>query len=333
MATGTTWGPTRTNSPPAPRVAETRSALLENFDEEVAAKLRVRRDQAQEALDNRRSLLWKLTQAELGERARFQAGEPRFELPAGQFRGHYHLLWAEAERTGTYFYREDHPLALALLDEARSRDLPPARLIIDSAGQRVAALERFRGAGGQLCLARLKVDSAQTEEFLLLAAQTGRGDWLDPDQCEKLLGLPARLEPPREGLTPANWQEALEPQVDQRLKQVETRNGAYFDEESGKLDAWAEDLKSSNERELKDIERELREAKAAKKAAATLQARLDGEKAVKALEARRNKMRRELYEQQDCIGKRRDDLIAEIEQQLRAHHSLESLFSVQWDLV
>lgn len=314
------------------RMSETRTALLENFDEEVAAKLRVRRDKAQEALDHRRSLLWRLTQAELDGKARFHGEEPRFEVTEGAFRGHYHMLWPQADEAGATFYREEHPLASKLLQQALGRNLPPSRLVFSATGQKVSVLDGFRGAAGQLCLAKLRVDSVETEEFLVLAAHTVDGRELDPGQCEKLLGLVARAEAPEGAAKSVDWKPAFADQVRQRLGEVERRNTSYFEEESAKLDAWAEDLKLSLERELTDLGRQIREAKAAKKTGTTLQEKLDGEKAVKALEAKRSKLRRELYEQQDEIDGRRGDLIAEIEGQLKTEHGLETLFTVQWVL-
>ncbi|MBS1984513.1 MAG: DEAD/DEAH box helicase, partial [Bdellovibrionales bacterium] len=314
------------------RMTETRTALLENFDEEVAAKLRVRRDKAQEALDHRRSLLWRLTRTELDGKARFHGEEPRFEVMEGADQGHYHMLWPQADEVGATFYREEHPLASRLLQQTLGRILTPSRLVMESDHQKSSVLEAFKGTSGQLCLAKLRVDSVETEEFLMLAARTEDGRDLDPEQCEKMMGLTARMEPSATAATRADWQPAFADQVRQHLGEVERRNTTYFEEESAKLDAWAEDLKLSLERELADLGRQIRDAKAAKKIATSLQEKLDGEKAVKALEARRNKLRRDLYEQQDQIDARRGELIAEIEGQLKTQHVLEKLFVIQWEL-
>ena len=43
---------------------------------------------------------------------------------------------------------------------------------------------------------------------------------------------------------------------------------------------------------------------------------------MKNLEAKRNKLRRDLYDQQDAIDAQRNDLIAEIEGQLKQRHTL-----------
>lgn len=54
---------------------------------------------------------------------------------------------------------------------------------------------------------------------------------------------------------------------------------------------------------------------------------------MKNLEAKRNKMRRDLYDQQDAIDAQRNDLITEIEQQLKQRHSLLPLFRLRWRII
>lgn len=53
----------------------------------------------------------------------------------------------------------------------------------------------------------------------------------------------------------------------------------------------------------------------------------------KRAEARRTQKRRELYEAQDAIDARRDELIENIERQLEQSDRLESLFTVRWSVV
>lgn len=65
----------------------------------------------------------------------------------------------------------------------------------------------------------------------------------------------------------------------------------------------------------------------------TLTDKLAAQKALKNLEARRNKLRRDLYDQQDAIDAQRNDLIAEIEKQLKRQHSLLPLFRLRWRII
>ncbi len=66
--------------------------------------------------------------------------------------------------------------------------------------------------------------------------------------------------------------------------------------------------------------------------ARSLNDKLAAQKEMKTLEAKRNKLRRDLYDQQDAIDAQRDDLISEIEKQLKQAHSLLPLFKLRWRL-
>lgn len=57
---------------------------------------------------------------------------------------------------------------------------------------------------------------------------------------------------------------------------ISERNGKLFEEEAAKLDGWADDLKVGLEREIKDLDRQLKEARRAARAALTLEEKLAG---------------------------------------------------------
>lgn len=60
--------------------------------------------------------------------------------------------------------------------------------------------------------------------------------------------------------------------------------------------------------------------------------KLAGQKQVKALESQRNTKRRALFDAQDEIDRRREQLIAEIEGKLQQRVSQTTLFSIRWTL-
>jgi hypothetical protein len=67
-------------------------------------------------------------------------------------------------------------------------------------------------------------------------------------------------------------------------------------------------------------------------AALTLEEKLAGQKQIKALDAERGKRRRALFDAQDEIDRRREQLIAEVEGKLQRKVCSESLFSVRWEV-
>lgn len=61
--------------------------------------------------------------------------------------------------------------------------------------------------------------------------------------------------------------------------------------------------------------------------------KLAGEKEVKALESQCNAKRRALFDAQDEIDRRREQLIAEIEGKLQQHVSQKMLFTIRWTMI
>ena len=316
------------------RMVQTREVLLEHFDEDVSARLRVHRDKALETLSNREQCLLELTRAELDGEARFETERPRFLYSGTRARqGWYHFDWKEAEKNGDTFYRQDHPLAAHVIQLALSRDHPPATLRLEYAAYRqvISVLKPLLGASGWIELSKLTVESLDTEEFLIFAARTDSGQALDEEICRKLMLLPAKVE--NSSPDPAPDMSALrQAEIQGRIKLVEDRNGKFFDEEVLKLDRWSDDLKQGLEREIKELDKQIREARRMAALAGSLQDKLEAQKSLKALETTRNRKRRELFDAQDAIDARRDELIRRIEKQLRQHHTLKSLFSFRWRL-
>jgi adenine-specific DNA-methyltransferase len=316
------------------RMAQTRQTLLENFDEDVSARLRVHRDRTLESLGERERWLLELTRTELDGHARCEPTRPRFQYTGPHAReGWYHFDWREAERNGDTFYRQDHPLASYVIQQAIARELPTAALRLDYAGhgQVVSILKPYVGASGWLELSKLTVESLDVEEFLIFAARAADGRALDDETCVKLMLLPASEEGPAKEAVP-DLSAIREAEVKTRLKQVEERNGRFFDEEVLKLDGWSDDLKQGLEREIKDLDRQIREFRKTSALAAALKDKLEAQKALKSLESERNRKRRELFDAQDAIDAQRDELIGRIEKQLRQRHTVKPLFAFRWRL-
>jgi ERCC4-related helicase len=316
------------------RMAQTRVLLLENFDEDVSARLRVHRDKTLESLGERERWLLELTRTELNGHAKFEPERPRFQYTGPHAReGWYHFDWKEAEKNGDTFYRQDHPLAARVIQEAIARNLSSASLRMDyeGHGQVISVLKPLLGRSGWLELSKLTVESLDVEEFLVFAAQTDDGITLDDETCRKLMLLPAAIEGAVAGSI-LDLSSVRQTEVQSRMKHVEERNGRFFDEEVLKLDCWSDDLKQGLEREIKELDRQIREARKTSALAALLKDKLEAQKTLKLLEGERNRKRRELFDAQDAIDGQRDELIKRIEGQLRQRHAVKPVFCFRWRL-
>lgn len=320
----------------AARMTDTRQALLDNFDEEVHARLKIHRDQALSALTERQQWLLALTRQELDGDASFEVDRPRFEYTGPLARkGHYHLDWREAEQLGDVFFRPDHELAQHLIELAATRELGVGDMAFDYSGHGgvVRALEPLVGQSGWLELSRLTVASLDTEEFLVLAGETDDGGSLDDELCRKLLSLRGHASQSMCSAVATGSLSALrERRVEELLGEVNARNGRHFDEEVAKLERWADDLRSGLERELKELDRQISEARRASLASGALADKLAAQRALKGLEGTRAAKRRDLFDAQDAIAARRDEMIAGIERQLEQRNTLQRIFTIRWAL-
>lgn len=116
------------------------------------------------------------------------------------------------------------------------------------------------------------------------------------------------------------------------MSSIERRNLRHFTDETEKLDGWADDQKVSLEREIKELDRRIKETRTKSKGAATLAEKLDAQKEQRELETQRDRKRRELFARQDEIQARRDALIDGLEKQLAQRISQATILSSQWYL-
>jgi superfamily II DNA/RNA helicase len=315
------------------RLAATRQALFEHFDEDVRSRLKISQEKTLECLSQRERWLLDLTRFEMDGEAQFDEERPRFRYSGPHARhGWYNLDWKAADKANEHFYRPDHPLAVRLIEQAVGRKLPAVEMTFDYTNHpsKISILEPLVGQSGWLEVSKLTVEAVETDEFLILAARTDGNKPLDDDICRKLLSLPGVTG--GQPVTSPDLSALRDGEVKARLGEIENRNGEFFDEEVLKLDRWSEDLKLSLERDIKDLDKQIRELRRTAALAQSLQDKLTHQKQVRELERRRNTRRRELFDAQDSIDLQREDLIAKIEKQLQQRSSCHALFTIRWGL-
>jgi ERCC4-related helicase len=330
-------------------MVKARQTLLENFDEEVQDKLRVRAEDSRSARSRFERMLMDLSRAELGDCASFDvdgfdlrrapdgieasglSGIDGSVIPLGR----YEL----PRRSGdAHLYRINHPLALWLTQQAKARALDGAKLVFDydGYGTKVSTLEPYRGKAGWLTLKLISVEAlGNQEQHLLVAASTTDGVPLAEEDPEKLLRLPATTQ--AAGLFNNAGNASLVVDVASRkielLREINQRNLGYFEQEVQKLDAWADDLKLGLEQEIKEIDREIKEVRRTAATSPTLEEKLAHQKRQRELEGKRSKLRRELFIRQDEVEAQRNDLISQLEVQLQQQVEERAVFTIEWELV
>ena len=320
-------------------MAQTRQKLLENFDDEVREKLKTRDEQARTQLRKFEADLMRLARHELDGVANFES-DNAFELNRvpdwAALPGVQPGLYELPRQSGhAHMFRISHPLGEAILERAKQRSFEPVELVFNLTDHpgKISSLEHFKGHSGWLKAQRLSITALdQGEDHVLLSGIGPDGTAMDTELLARLVTVGA--EAGTVVTVPEVVQEDLERDLaDQGLairKAVSERNARYFEEEAAKLDGWADDLKVGLEREIKDIDRRIKEARRAATLALSLEEKLAGQKAVKSLEAERSTKRRSLFEAQDRIDAQRAELIEEIEGKLGQQVETEDLFVARW---
>ena len=316
------------------RMLNTRAAVLDHLDDEVAKRLQVYRDEAKAALNRREEDLLELTRIELGDAADFKRDEPAFTYtPVVGDPTRYHLDWREAEAQDCHFYHQETALAQEIIARAQARRLPIRRLHFDYTGdeQRFTPLEELVGREGWLRCTRLEVSAGRDEQFVLLTGCTDDGEAIDPEDIDRMLRLRANVagEAVRESV-PDALHFHYEVARGKRVEQLANRDNSFFEVESEKLDRYAEDLKFGLEAELRELEALIREARKDARRVTGLESKLEGQKRVKALEKLRKDKRQRFYDASDEIERQRDELIAEAEARLAQRVGEEVVWEVRW---
>ncbi len=324
----------------------TRQQLLENFDAEVHDKLKVNLEQSKDYLNKYEQMLYKITYASLYDDAIFDKTTSDFELIRNPFTnmaggnviplGKYRMGSPDNRPIeDAHIYRPNHPLAKCLIESICNLNLSVAHLTFDytNHSQTITSIIELVGRTGWITLNKLTIDSAEYEDHLILSAITDDGANISQEQAERLFSLSAIIAesiPAQDKQSESLLIKKYEERKADVLDEISLRNATFFGEEMIKLDAWADDLKDAVERAIKERDKEIRQVRKDAKLAPTLEEKLLLQKQQKKLEAQRNKDRRELFEKQDQVDARREEMILAIEERLTKNIRENLLFTIRW---
>lgn len=320
---------------------DARSKLLENFDDDVHRKLKLRDNETKTQLSRYGHWLWNLTQIELGNAAAFDTRTHGFTLngpPSGLPAlplGVYRLITEKAAE-GDIHYRLGHPLAEMLIQRAKSRSLPPTEVEFryDQYEGKASLIEQMRGKSGWLRLVCLSVAALEVEDTLVFCGYSDSGDPIDAEIGEKLLAVPgvvgsAVSVPPDEDAALRRRLDGVRAEV---LSAAMNRNQRYYEAEMEKLEEWAEDLKRDLNRQIDDLEDQIREAKRQARLAPDLSTKVALQKQAGDLEKQRNSKRKNLFEAQDQIAADKDKLLDEVAAKLKQQVTETEVFTIRWSV-
>lgn len=324
------------------RMDETKDKLLEHFDEQIHELLKIQHKKAEQQLDRMQRLFWQLTMHLLKGAASFDNEALNFVLhkaPTPQIRpGRYELIQkGKAADTNQYLYRLGHPLGEYVLDKGRRLTTPVVEVTFDLSNHpsKISMLANAEEKSGWLELNQLALQSFASEEHLVFTIITDNGKVLDEEFCELLFRLQGNITN-EAAVIPSPLEEKLsntaKRQLDARLSKVLDENNEYFKRERLKLEAWADDMLLAAEQELEEVKVQLKQAKRESRLAETIEEQKQAEQDVQKLNRLQRRKRQEIFDTEDEIEAKRDEMIHALEKQMHQQSSTQALFKIRWKI-
>lgn len=313
---------------------DTRKKLLDNFDSEVAERLKVSRDESNHYLNKFEEMLWSIVKSSLEHTAIFDDDNHSFELKRSLDKitpGRYYL--GNTDQHG-YKLRIQHPLSQHILTESKNVDTPSKKLVFDygNSGKKAKALEEYIGSSGTLKLLKYSLASnAQSEEHFVALAQTSHGKHIPKELSARLLDLDVASMHENPKLKDTSQ---LENKAVSKLRNdTKKRDSEYLKEEGQKLDAWAADMRRAAKVKITKLDKEIRELKKHVRHANDVEEELRIRQQLRKLERRRDEHEFNYRQKLKEIDEKTDELLDTIEATLQSKEEIETIFEVEWELI
>ena len=335
------------------KMLKARTTLLENFDESVKQKLRSNLAETRDNLNQFEQILWQLTRSFFADFADFNDNNHSFILHPffdngalswfRRFPGEYMMVSSEHRRTtklndGVRPYRIGDPLAQFMLTGLKSVSVPVSEVTLDYSNSplNVAFIKRLVGQSGWLTVEQLTIDSFEKEDILLHACITDKGETVPSDIAEYMLRLPGSEDSLNVELSETVATALADAITAQRAEITAAnaeRNNNFFEEEMEKLDNWADDVKAGLEKELRDLDAEIKLRKSESKKTSRLDEKVRVQRLIKDLEKRRSEKRLNLYQAQDDVDSKKEELLSKVEAMLAQKIEQTKLITFHWRII
>jgi len=318
---------------------ETRQALLENLDEDVVNLLRIRRENDDKNISRIHRWLYALTVSYAPECIEAtDADNLIFTLKKNPF-PQQHIA------TGTYQisntdgryenYRLSHPLAKAIIEAAKNKELLHRELHFDYKlhPYKNSIIEQTDCQEGYLAAHLVSYHSdGQDEDHIVLTAIGAHGEELSSELAQRILGIVATAGNTIHDVPQTEMSRFYDVRKDALTTQISERNDKMLKDEIAHVEAWADDKELTIEREIKQLKAKKKEKQRLLTKADSLNEKLALEKELKQVT---NELKRKRAEQDDLdeeIEQQRDEMIARLRQYLNQQISDKELFFIHFTL-
>lgn len=136
---------------------------------------------------------------------------------------------------------------------------------------------------------------------------------------------------------PETLQQRLEKEAERHVKATISRsleeNNHHFNEAHERLEKWAEDMVLAAEKELKDTKQQINVLNRQSRLASTMEEQHELQEKIQELEKKKRRQRQQIFDLEDEITQKRDDLFSALERRMTQKTTSELLFTIAWKVV
>jgi hypothetical protein len=311
---------------------EARDQILAQMDDKVIERLKVQKADVHRHLNEFKQSLLLMARAELPDAHFHEDHAERFDHDGVT----YTTEWPVSEAQGWRFFRlNEGNLAQELLERARSRQLPLARLRFNYSAYdgNLADVASHSGKGGWMALYSLVLDTpAKSYDQLIPIAIADDGTLIPADTVMRLLSVPAMVDGTPTGEPPTTLDHHAQSSQTVLVSEAQQRMTGFLNEEEDRLDSWRDDAKVSYDAQIKVLEKEAREKTKESRATLNLQNSVELKREAGRLKREADNLKQAYFKQLSEIDEQRERMLDGIAAQLNLTPTLTPLFKIQWEL-
>lgn len=320
-----------------------RTQLIENFDRDVVNKLRIRKAADEHALSQFHQLLWQLTINILDNNIdqidnncySFTLSNSPADSEQQFSTGPYRM---GKDVYDAYTYRVGHPLAQYVLSKAKNQDTSEKACIVfnyTDSPEKMFVIENEVGKKGILSAKVIHYHSQKDEEDCIIAvAMDDEGQIMPDDFVEKLMSISGRITNTQfPEIDDSRLKAEMDHKQDIVSEHIAIRDKEFINDESAKIERWAEDQTFTLEEELRNVKKQIKECEHVFRNEGDNKRRLELQSEIMSLQRTLRQKRNDIFTVEDEIMARRKALIEEIDNSLNKSAKEEYLFTIAWQVV
>lgn len=201
--------------------------------------------------------------------------------------------------------------------------------------EKMFVIENEVGKKGILSAKVIHYHSQKDEEDCIISvAMNDEGQIMPDDFVEKLMSISGRIT----NVTfPEIDESRLKAEMDHKQdvvsEYIALRDKEFINDESEKIERWAEDQTFTLEEEVRNVKKQIKECEREFRNEKDDHRRRELQSEIISLQRTLKQKRRELFDVEDEIMARRNELIAEIDNSLNKSAEEEYLFTIAWQVV